>query len=448
MSPDADISAQTNHVLGGIAAQLAGMPLSKEQRQQVFHRVLVEMANAAGVPMHGATYYDPAAVAPAETAGIADALGTHATPHRNRITLSPFDRPALGASGTVIYTDAASGERMTLLVRTRKQPKQWTYPAGYMDLLPEAPVMYPDRVDMKTRDTLEERTIDANALPGAPAQLPQAAGELPGEAFASFAQAKPVLDAHYKKLLSTHGWEEADRLMHDERHVMGVLAASGIKLPQQHGFDFDAEGAYKRELKEEGGLDLCRYPDARTVQVKADTSYGYSSGNSHSYTTSPHFLTDLGVQAVPPALTKPESDIVEAKWIPLSAILPKDGLYVVQDKQGRMVDALDPYCIPALERSLHAYLDQCIQEASGGQYESALGVQAALKTWSGWVKAYRNDAGAAREALSEPLSNEGRMASLAGPEGRRRMESFIDAAHALSASALSSQQAVVQHFNR
>lgn len=386
--------------------------------------------------MSGLTVSDAAPESLPEAAELARVLGVQPTPHRSHYSVYPHPKPSVGASGVVLYEEAATGEPVMLLVRRKKDAGQWTYPAGYMELLPEGDRIVADRVSANTRHLLEEQTEGGLAAHAVPPPLRDSG---PAPAILSVPPGRQVrneLDGEFRRLLIERGWEAANTLMNDAGHVRRALARAGMELPE--GVDVTIGENLVREVGEETGLDLSAYPDARPRFVRMDTSLAYSSGGQRNYTANPHFLVDLGRRAAPPPLGSRQGEIVDVAWVPVRDVSNQGGgnHYVVRGPAGGEDLPLDPYTVPVIQETLHQWLSAKIGELTLQEYASARSIWAALRAGRGtggeFGVAGTGIEGAADRILSEEPSQSGMLANLTGPKGVERLRDYRVAAAALA----------------
>jgi ADP-ribose pyrophosphatase YjhB (NUDIX family) len=421
------------------SADIAAFQGSQKAKQELFDSYMVSLANAGGINMDGKTFYDPAARSAPEVENLAGALGTKATPHRNSISVYPFARQSGGASGTILYTDANTNEPMLLLVRRKKDADRWGYPAGYMDIMPEGGKILAGRVDEAARDKLEEQTVGKRLESAAP-QVPNAqAGAREQEVvLPDQAAMRKVLDVEYREQLSARGWSEAQRLMQDSDYIREILKKNGLAIPVEAGVDVTSKENFLRETKEETGLDVSSFANARTRPIRpGEVSLNYSSGNQRNYTSCPHYLTDLGTLASPPQVAPVTGDVMEAAWIPVRNIRRgADGNYNVITADGKTAMPLSAYAVPVIEESLNAWLSGRMADTSGNRFTGPANLKAELESRGG--KARISKAGGALQASAaaihaDKLGENNMLPELMGPDGVRRMQDYLTVATALSA---------------
>lgn len=354
----------------GVAA-LRGLGMDAPAASAAVKSALLSSINALGVPDVGGEIAAAGPDLQQLTNALAGQLGTQPT-HRKELSVYPYARPSIGASATVIYTDAATGDTKMLMARKRlksgEAENRWVYPAGYMDLIGEQPLGGDVHAD-----------------------------KLLHHAIANGVKSKAQID----------GWQEAKIAFSDPQTIREAASAAGIALPPNKDVS-DVENAI-REVHEETGLDLTPYKD-KIRRVDAPTTLSLSSGASQRiYTVAPHFVVDLGTLDTPPPMrddfTEAGKEIAERKWISLSAIeKTPDSTYMAEGVP------INDYAIGPIQQSLNQALSQRIADASAVLMPGE---------GSGIKSRYRN-ADNVQVAIQEVVERSNRQVQLKGvPEGIR-----------------------------
>lgn len=371
-SASADPVVETGKILREINYKLSAIPGGQAAKQQVMDALVVNLANAAGVTMHGRTLYDTSPQPHGEVKDIANQLGTQAMLERNRMYIAPYERSR--PTGQAITIRMHEGEPEVLMVKhagNTPRSNDWYFPAGFMDLPPASEVSYTSRLSheqQSPRDQAQARG-EATPLPNGQ-QFQPVYKELQPPQEALRLATKEIQDEAYKQ----GGWRALADLYDNP-----VAAREGLALQQAEikgAYDLTPRAGMLRELREETGRDYSSLPADKITRLDVNCGLIHSRGR-RPLITNFVYLVDAGEKDIP--VTSPlDPEIAETQWVKVSALAPNaNGL---QTPQGVTVI---PETAVMLEKAMQAWTEKRLKQESNGVIESIGGLASLTRSHAG-----------------------------------------------------------------
>lgn len=189
-------------------------------------------------------------------------------------------------SGNGLVVAEHEGELYVLAERTKRNPTEWEFPAGFREYLPEKPY------------DAEEQSASGNMLEPTRQNLKKI-----------FAEKHAELGAEGKTA------REIRAFFDDEQQVEDFLASKGVNWDRN--IDATAEGAFIREVLEETGVAV---DSAKVELVDSFTTVNAGSNGNRNNLTNHFFLADLGAHDVNQPVAPQNEEIEEVRWVKLKDI--------------------------------------------------------------------------------------------------------------------------------
>ncbi len=417
-------------ILEVVAHELSAV--SPSARKESISTTLAELLNASGILMDGGTVQSSLPQSPELVQQIAELLENRPTPSRNKYYIYPFARPSISASGPFYYIDAKTGELYVLLVRRVKDPHQWLYPAGYMEVMPaNAEMIYKDRVSEIVRNKAEEATIGVHLdIPDDVENINQSHEKfiLPDARDVQY-----IVYEEFRRLVSAEGFNIAIGKISDVSYLKQLLKRHRVEWPEH--IDFSSKSTFIRETFEEAGLDISNYPDAIIKMAKSIDIISIGSGGERLYNTDQNYFAYLGILESAPPLKPGAYEACEAKWIAVSDIYhaSERNQYIVKD-DGRPMHF---HGIQGIEYTLTELLNLLLSKVSKvakprtqkifSLFQNAPSIQAAL------MHQVEGELSEINWLEDLPIGYENSLPSLIDTTGQGIFRSFIAAAWAIAA---------------
>lgn len=382
--------------LDAFIKKMSGM--GNDEQKLAIASLAGELVRSTGLKFSGASLPDGGPKTKAMAEALAKAMGSK---YRKDGTVHAylFPRGSESGAGAVFYTDAKTGDLMTLFERPKRDANGWEYPAGYREMKPE---------------------------PGVAAAKP-AIGE------ATEAALKAAFTKELKAMLEEGKTaREIIARFDSPQEVQAIFKKHGIDWNKEH--DATLQDAFTREVMEETNVDLSK---ARIGKVHSFGTVSEGASITRVNHTDHFYYADLGKLDKAPAIKIQESEITEAKWVRVKD-MQRDakGIYTIKgEKPG--LNTLRFEMGHRFERALEERLNAVIKDISTvktedgpeSRFDSVRDVSAALRIEGGRQKPGPS---AALTLATQASDIKGNVKLLTGEEGAKRIEAVLKAAKGLA----------------
>jgi 8-oxo-dGTP pyrophosphatase MutT (NUDIX family) len=232
--------------------------------------------------------------------------------------ISPFQQISISGIGPIFYLNKKDQKIYTLLQRRFKDNFQWWFPGGYVE-------------------------------------LPSATADFFSKNFQKIKEA--TIKEFYKNSLEAQDWQKARKEINDPKKLEKIFKKQGIKWPKE--IDANWQSAWQREVFEETGVDLDKFPQALILNLKMSQTLMLGAESDRLVNIDGKFCAFLGELEKAPEST-PDHEVEELKWIATDEI-------IFDKKQKKYLAAnfcVNPYVLSLLEESLFEFLCHKIKQIS------------------------------------------------------------------------------------
>ena len=232
----------------------------------------------------------------------------------NKYHVSPFAQSSVSGIGPVIYRDRKTKKIYTLLQRRFKDNFQWWVAGGY--------------VELPAHDTFFTK---------------------------NFQKIKKATIGEYYKNAAKRGWQRAYKEINDPKKLAEVFKEYKINWPKE--FDFNWQSAWKREVREETGVDLDKFKDCLIFDLGSSKTLTIGVEPDRLINIDGKFCAFLGDLDDAPK-TKPDEETEELSWVALEEISFDKKKFIARGK------VINLYAITLIEEGLFRTICHKIQELS------------------------------------------------------------------------------------
>lgn len=244
--------------------------------------------------------------------------GTTIQSGKNKYHISPFQQISLSGIGPIFYINNQNQKIYTLLQRRFKDNFQWWFPGGYVEIPSAQSGFFLENFQKIKAATIEE---------------------------------------FYQNSLTSHSWQKPWEDINNPKKLRQTLLKHQLEWPEE--IDSNWQSAWQREVLEETGIDLDKFPQALTLDLKMTKTLMLGAEGDRLVNIDGKFCSLLGSLDAEPK-TKPDHEIEELQWIDIETIL-------FNEKQQQYVTAnnlINPYVLAVLEESLFEIICHQITEIS------------------------------------------------------------------------------------
>lgn len=244
--------------------------------------------------------------------------GTTIFSDQKKYHISPFQQISLSGIGPIFYQNKKDQKIYTLLQRRFKDNFQWWFPGGYVE-------------------------------------LPSASSDFCSKNFQKIKTA--TIGEFYKNTLQIKDWQKARKEINDPKKLKEILKKHKIKWPKE--IDANWQEGWQREVFEETGIDLDKFPQAIILNLKMSQTLMLGAEADRLINIDGKFCAFLGKLEKAPKST-PDHEVEELKWIATDEIFfdKKQKKYLAANYQ------INPYVLSLLEESLFEILCYKIKKLS------------------------------------------------------------------------------------
>lgn len=246
---------------------------------------------------------------------------------KKRYHVSPFQQISISGLGPVFYINKKNQKIYTVLQRRFKDNYQWLAPGGYVEVPPARC----------------ESLIGDN---GKKIKMP------------TFAKIKEAtMEWIYKEMVEKSGWQAAKEKINDPKKLAKIFKEHGVKWPKE--IDANLQSAWQREVLEETGIDLDKFPQKIILDFKTNKTFMIAAERDRLVNMDIKFCAFLGtLEKEPP--TKSDEETEEVRWIALDEI----HFDAKKKKYGAAKKSMNPYTIAVIEEALFEVICHQIKEIS------------------------------------------------------------------------------------
>lgn len=232
--------------------------------------------------------------------------------------VSPFPQITISGIGPVFYIDQKTQKIHTILQRRFKDNFQWWFPGGYVELPTPQHGFF-----LENFEKIKNATIDE----------------------------------FYKNAIKYGCWQKAKKEINDPKKLEKFFLKHDLKWPKE--VDANWQSAWQREVLEETGIDLNKFPKKIILDFKFNHTLMIGAERDRLTNIDGKFCAFLGELKKAPQ-TKPDDETEELRWIALDEIF--------FDKQKKNFFAhkkiVNLYTVTLIEEALHEVICHEIKRIS------------------------------------------------------------------------------------
>lgn len=192
--------------------------------------------------------------------------------------VSPFPQISISGIGPIFYINKKTQKIHTILQRRFKDNFQWWFPGGYVELPTPQHGFF-----LKNFEKIKNATIDE----------------------------------FYKNAMKYDSWQKAKKEINDPKKLEKIFKKHDLKWP--HETDANWQSAWQREVLEETGIDLNKFPKKIILDFKFNHTLMIGAERDRLTNIDGKFCAFLGELEKAPQ-TKPDGETEELRWIALDEI--------------------------------------------------------------------------------------------------------------------------------